>query len=159
MGRSPSMVRWPGKIAPNSVSDLQWAFWDLMPTLCELAGCLDRVPSVTDGISIVPTLLGPASGQHQEKHEYMYFTWNGNKVYSKKHPKSGYSVRVGDWKGVVQHCNTTENVPSLADEMELYDLNADPFEGLNVASRHQDVVERLKRLTISKDLTCDCYQC
>ena len=26
--RSPSMVRWPGKVAPNSESDLQWAFWD-----------------------------------------------------------------------------------------------------------------------------------
>ena len=127
-----------------------------MPTLCDLGGCLDKVPSVTDGISIVPTLLGR---KDQKEHEYIYFTWNGNKVYSKTHPKSGYSVRIGDWKGVVNHCNSTKNIPSLEDEMELYDLSADPFETSNIASSRRAVVDSLKRLTIAQDLTCDCFQC
>ena len=42
--REPMMVRWPGKIAPGRMSDLPWAFWDVLPTLAELAGPRPRSP-------------------------------------------------------------------------------------------------------------------
>ena len=35
--RSPTMVRWPAAVAP-AVSDVPFAFWDVIPTLVELIG-------------------------------------------------------------------------------------------------------------------------
>ena len=36
--RVPMLVRWPGKIKAGSVTDHPSAFWDFLPTACELAG-------------------------------------------------------------------------------------------------------------------------
>jgi arylsulfatase A len=66
--RVPMVVRWPGKIKVGTVSDLPWYFPDVMPTLAELAGVSHEVPKNTDGISIVPTLLGKGE---QQRHEYL----------------------------------------------------------------------------------------
>src|SRR5207253_339959 len=54
--RVPFIARWPGHIKNHQTSDLPAAFWDLLPTFAELAGTTVAAP--TDGISIVPTLLG-----------------------------------------------------------------------------------------------------
>ena len=34
----PFIVRWPAKIAPGQRSDKMLAFYDLMPTFCDIAG-------------------------------------------------------------------------------------------------------------------------
>ena len=52
--RVPMIVRWPGRVAPGSQSDLPWAFWDFLPTAAELAGA--ATPADLDGLSVVPTL-------------------------------------------------------------------------------------------------------
>jgi hypothetical protein len=36
--RSPSMVRWPRRIVAGQVSNLQWGFHDILPTVSEMAG-------------------------------------------------------------------------------------------------------------------------
>ncbi|MDP6947384.1 MAG: sulfatase-like hydrolase/transferase, partial [Myxococcota bacterium] len=54
--RVPAIARWPGKIAPGTESDLPWTFWDVLPTLAELAGV--SPPEKVDGVSILPTLRG-----------------------------------------------------------------------------------------------------
>jgi len=148
--RSPSMARWPGTIPAGSRSSFAWAFWDVLPTLAELAGA--EAPSGLDGISIVPTLLG----KEQQPHEYLYFTWD-----PEQGPRGpGYAVTQGDWKGVVHSCADGEALaPSGDDAMELYNLEADPQEASDVASQHPDIAQRLKALVISKDLRCCCFQC
>eukprot|EP01062_Namystynia_karyoxenos_P067748 TRINITY_DN617_c0_g1_i2.p1 TRINITY_DN617_c0_g1~~TRINITY_DN617_c0_g1_i2.p1 ORF type:complete len:470 (+),score=114.27 TRINITY_DN617_c0_g1_i2:76-1485(+) len=150
--RSPTMVRWPGKVPAGRTSGFQWAFWDMLPTVAELAGATGT-PQDLDGMSIVPTLLG----QKQDPHEYLFFTWPGGKA-AKGEGHSGYGVRQGKWKGVVGHCDTDER-PSADDVMELYDLDADPFETTDIASQHKDVVSSLKTFVLAKNLTCNCYQC
>lgn len=122
--RIPMIVRWPGRIAPGTVSDHLWYFPDMMPTLAELAGA--EAPSDTDGISIVPTLLGPeAAGRPQARHEYLY--WESAKQ---------TAVRSGQWKLIRQ-------APQRP--WELYDLHADVEETRDVADEHPEVVERLAR--------------
>jgi arylsulfatase A-like enzyme len=69
--RSPTMVRWPGVIEADKQSDFAWAFWDVLPTLAELAGT--QAPKGIDGESIVPTLLGKT----QQAKEYLVWTWPG----------------------------------------------------------------------------------
>jgi len=143
--RSPTMARWPGTIPAGSRSSFAWAFWDVLPTLVELAGA--EAPSGLDGISIVPTLLG----KEQQPHEYLYFTWAAE--------GPGYAVTQGDWKGVVNSCADGKALaPSADDAMELYNLEADPQEASDVASQRPDMVKRLKALVIAKDLRCCCFQ-
>ncbi|MFV0270024.1 MAG: sulfatase-like hydrolase/transferase [Draconibacterium sp.] len=61
--RSPLIVRWPGKIMAGSKSDHVSAFWDMMPTCCELAQT--SMPENTDGISMLPELPGQKQLQHK----------------------------------------------------------------------------------------------
>lgn len=148
--RSPSMARWPAVIRPNQTSDFAWAFWDALPTLAQLAGA--EVPAGLDGISIVPTFLGQA----QDPHDFLYFTW----LEASMQKAPGYAVNVGRWKGIVPQCSDTIRLqPSLADDMQLYDLVADPFETTDLAAQHGRVVEMMKTLVTSGNLSCLCYQC
>lgn len=148
--RSPTMARWPAVIQPGRTSDFAWAFWDVLPTLAEAAGA--DVPPGLDGISILPELRG----ETQPDHEYLFFTWQGNE--DKPTGRPGYSVRMGKWKGIVPHCNHGLS-PSMDDPMQVFDLENDPFEKTDVAKKNAAVVSQLKKLVISKELTCQCYQC
>ena len=65
--RVPLIASWPGKIKPEQTSSHATAFWDMMPTLCEVAGI--SAPEGADGISFMPELLG----KKQEEHPYLYW--------------------------------------------------------------------------------------
>jgi arylsulfatase A len=103
------------------------AFWDMMPTLCEVAGA--QTPADIDGISFVPTLVG--EGQQAEP-DYLYweFPAYGNQQ----------AVRAGDWKAVRHNVNRRDT------EFELYNLEGDIAEQHNVAGENPDVVRRMKEI-------------
>src|SRR5262249_2555081 len=73
--RVPMIVRWPAKIKPGQVSDQIWAFWDFLPTAAEIAGkdAFHRVRDKTDGISMLPTLLGKAQ---TNQHDFLYWEFH-----------------------------------------------------------------------------------
>jgi len=121
--RVPFIARWPGKIQPG-VSHFVGGFQDVMPTLAELAGASTAVPQDTDGLSIVPTLLGQP--EKQKQHEYLYWTF-----YERG---GGQATRAGKWKAVQQPMNTP---------LRLYNLQSDLSEQHDVASQHPDIVARL----------------
>jgi len=127
--RVPMIVRWKGTLKAGQTSEQVWAFWDLLPTLVELAGGV--VPVNIDGISITPTLrnfgLPKSVDSAQRQHEYLY--WEFHEGGSKQ------AVRAGRWKGV-----RTAKGASL----ELYDLESDSAETKNVASEHPEVVSRIE---------------
>jgi len=126
--RVPTIVRFPGRIAANSVSDRISGFEDWMPTILELAGASQSVPKNTDGISLAPTLLGKA----QPPRPFLYREFSGY--------GGQQSIRVGDFKAI----RTKMGRGQLA--IELYNLAKDPGEQENVADQHPDVVEKLKTL-------------
>jgi len=124
--RIPIIARWPGKIKPGRVTDHISAFWDIMPTVAEIAQT--QVTSKIDGISFLPTLLGK---NNQIQHDYLYWEF---------HEKGGkQAVRLGNWKGV--RLNMTNNP---AAPIELYDLENDIEEKNNIANRHPDIVQQIK---------------
>lgn len=123
--RIPFIARWPGKIPASKVSDHPSAFWDFLPTVCELAGV--KVPTNTDGISFLPELLGDVT--NQKKHKYLYWEWNG---------KQG--IRVDRWK-LFQTKSDEEEVET---KYELYDLETDTSEKNNLASVNKDLVNQFK---------------
>ncbi len=65
--RSPMFAYWPGKIKLGTVNDHISASWDMLATFAELTG--EPVKGPTDGISMLPTLLGKPG---QKKHDYLY---------------------------------------------------------------------------------------
>jgi hypothetical protein len=56
--RSPLFVRWPARIAPNTVVEPVTAAVDLAPTLLDLAGVPRAGAKPFDGVSLAPWLLG-----------------------------------------------------------------------------------------------------
>jgi arylsulfatase A-like enzyme len=123
--RIPMIVRWPGKVDAGAVSDHLCYFPDIMPTLAELAG-LDR-PSQTDGISLVPLLLGEDTvGRGQEEHKALF--WES---------KGSMAVRLGHWKAIK---------PKAKADFELYDLSNDLQELNNVADQHPEIMAGVRQV-------------
>ncbi len=125
--RVPMIAKWSGKIRAGSKSDHISAFWDVLPTLTEIAE-IDH-PEDTDGISFVPTLLG----NEQPKHEYLY--WEFHEIGGRR------ALRTHDWKPVLYDVKTANPRPA-----ELYDLSIDPSEHNNLADQHPEIVEELLEL-------------
>ncbi len=119
--RVPMIARWKGTVAPGSQTGLLSAFWDVMPTICDLAGA--PPPECTDGISFAPTLLGQPQ---QEKHEYLY--WEFNERSSRSDPGAEYkqSVLTDDWKAIhYLDRGTVEFYELEGDGKEIHDTAAD----------------------------------
>ena len=116
--RVPTIAWWPGVVEPGTTCSEPLAFWDFLPTACELAGV--KTPEGLDGFSFVNAL----SGKPQRSHDYLY--WK----YGKKE-----AVRSGQWKLI----RTSPGKP-----VELYDLKADPGEQRDVADGYQEEVKRLR---------------
>ncbi len=124
--RVPFIAKWPGKIAWGKTSDQVAAFWDMLPTLCDVTHT--EHPTDIDGISILSTLL--ANGE-QQQHEYLYWEFP---AYSQPQ-----AVRAGDWKII------RNGVDSGDPPFELYNLKDDIGEKHNVAAEYPDVVARLAK--------------
>lgn len=69
---APFVAQWTGTVAPGSRTNHVSAFWDFLPTMCELAGV--KPSDDIDGISYVPTLLG--KDKKQKEHDYLYWEFN-----------------------------------------------------------------------------------
>ncbi len=132
--RVPMLARWPGRIEPGSRSDHIWGFQDFLPTATDLAGAETR--HATDGISVVPTLLG-AGGQRS--HEYLYWElprYSGaTGEFADEVPAQ--ALRMGHWKAVRPNPNA---------DLQLYNLGDDPSETRDVASEQPAVLARVKQL-------------
>ena len=125
--RVPMIVRWPGHVAPGAVNDHVWAFWDVLPTLTELGRA--ETPSGLDGISVVPTFLGPAAaGRPQPEHRFMYWEQPRGRGLTQ-------GVRMGDWKAVRLRADQP---------LELYNLKEDIGETTNVAGEHPRIVAEIE---------------
>ena len=82
----------------------------------------------TDGVSILPTLLGRAG--EQRRPDFLYF----------EYPEKGgqLAVRMGRWKGVKLDMKANPNAA-----WQLFDSDADARETTDVASGHPDVLRQL----------------
>lgn len=131
----PCIVRWKGKIAPGTTSDRVTGFEDWFPTLFDLAGASDQVPTGIDGISFAATLLGKT----QDPRPFLY----------RESPGYGgqQCVRVGDWKAIRKNLNpNAKSKDRDPGPLELYDLKTDPAETKDLASANPEVVKKLEAI-------------
>ncbi len=126
--RVPMIASWPGHIAPGGRTGHISAFWDVLPTLCEIGGA--PVPDDVDGVSFAPVLLGRTD--EQSPHEFLYWEF----------PSYGgqQAVRLGDWKGIRR--NMFEGNMTV----ELYDLESDIREENDVSGEHPEVIAQIETI-------------
>lgn len=129
--RVPMVVWWPGRIQPGTETNHVAAHYDVMPTVMEIVG--GEVPVGIDGISFLPTLVGRTD--QQRKHEYLYWDFPGY--------GGQIAVRMGKWKAARTNLKENPDAP-----LELYDLEADIGEQVNVAEKYPDVAARLDRVML-----------
>lgn len=137
--RAPMIAWWPGKIASGTESSHISAFWDVMPTVAELAGI--QAPDNIDGISFLPTLLGE---EGQKEHDFLYWEF---------HEKGGrLAVRKGDWKAVRYDVSKGDR------PTELYNLAEDISEENNLADQHPELVKELEEIMKNARTESDVFQ-
>ncbi|RXJ49930.1 arylsulfatase [Gelidibacter gilvus] len=121
--RVPMIATWPAKIKAGSKTDHISAFYDVMPTLNEIANVQTDYKS--DGISFYNTLTNT---EKQKEHEYLYWEFAGY--------NGQVAVRMGKWKMI------WKNIKDGNKNVELYDLNADIREEHNIMDQHPEMLEK-----------------
>ena len=129
--RGPCIVRWPGKVPQNQVSNAIFATIDFLPTFARLTGFKVPDDRVIDGVDQTDLLMGKSAAGARAT-----FFYQGN------------GVRQGKWK----YLKAVHNVLDFArdhgrkDAEELYDLDADIGETANLAEKHPEKVKELRAL-------------
>jgi len=142
--RLPFIVRWPGKIKPNTTSETLLTLVDVLPTILEVSKT--KIPRELDGKSFVKSL----KGDDKEINEYIYGVATRQNIRERKIFPSRM-VRGSRFK-LIRNFNSVEVVNSnLGDNPiknefakigaesfpnipyeELYDLEKDPYQKVNL---------------------------
>jgi arylsulfatase len=128
--RVPAIVRWPGVIPAGVVTDEILATYDWMPTLAQLVGEADRVPTdrPIDGVDSSDLLLGRSQTASRD-HLISY--------------GSDGEVMSAKWKNikVVFRYAETFDGPIIKPQFPMvYDLIDDPGEQINLTSERMDMM-------------------
>ena len=122
--RIPMIASWPNKIKASSKTDHISAFWDVLPTFCDIAD--SKAPNDIDGISFYNTLTKEGK---QKEHEYLYW----------EYPEYGgqAAVRIGKWKILWKEIKKGNK------KVELFNLDEDIREENNIADKYPEITNRL----------------
>jgi arylsulfatase len=105
--RIPTLVRWPGRVTPGTRCDALVEAVDFMPTMLDMCGA--AIPDGCHGQSLMPLL----DGTTEKLRDYAFVQWDD----------FGYCIRGERWK--LTYYDSDE-------DGELYDLDNDPLEKVNV---------------------------
>lgn len=133
--RIPFIVAWDNVVEPGTDNDHQLAFYDVMPTLCDILDVDVSLydPQGSDGISFLPAL----KGEEQQSHDFLYWEF---------HETNQIGVRSGEWKMVV-----VNGIPRL------YNLKDDISETTDIAADHPEIVDRLVEIVYQEHTPNDMF--
>ncbi|KJD36361.1 arylsulfatase [Tamlana sedimentorum] len=136
--RVPFLVKWPGKVQPNSVCNTTICTTDFMATVADLVNYQLKDNEAEDSYSMMPLLT--------QKGTY-------NRKATVHHDKFGiFAIRKGDWKLIVSPNSgitpggKPHKLKTPLPEYILYNLKTDVKERNNIAKQHPDKVKELKEL-------------
>ena len=131
--RVPLIAKWTGKIKAGSVSNQMTGFEDWMVTLHDLIGARNSLDAEHDGFNISSDLLGESNAKRPPL--YREFSGYGGQQ----------AVWMGRWKGIRQKMiRKGKNHDPL--KIELFDLYKDESESEDLATKHPDVVNEIKKI-------------
>jgi arylsulfatase A-like enzyme len=128
--QTPLIVRWPGHIKPNSISNTLVQNIDFAPTILDITGT--KIPASMQGISFKPILSGK---QKELPRKYLYYHYY---EFSKDHTVIPHlAIRGEQYKLIYFY---------TVNEWELYDLKTDPAEQNNLINlpKYQATIGQLK---------------
>jgi len=142
--RIPYIVSWPDRVAGGVRSERFVELADFYATALEMAGAGVTAasggadaPGAEDSYSMLPLLLGEDAASYRE--------------FAVHHSVDGHwAIRRGKWK-LLLHSGSGGNpvdCPENDDPVQLYDMDADPFETTNVYREHPGIVRELKELCL-----------
>ena len=130
--REPMIVKWPGKVEPESMSSYQVIIEDFYPTILEMAG-IDSLKTVqkVDGQSFVSALTG-----EKEYAGVRPLFWHYPNEWGPEGPGIGAAstVRKGNWKFIYYHADK---------RMELFNLKEDIGETENLLEQNTEKSKEL----------------
>ncbi|MEQ8837766.1 MAG: arylsulfatase, partial [Lacipirellulaceae bacterium] len=127
--RMPMIVRWPGRIEPNTTSDQLVCFTDFLATFADVMGTQLPVRAGPDSVSFLPALLG-RSGDHNAMRQQL--------VIQAGSLPSMMTIRHGAWKLITQLGSGGFTKPKYISPQpdgpngQLYNLEVDPGEADNL---------------------------
>jgi arylsulfatase A len=138
--RIPFIVRWPGKVRANTVSNATTTLANLMATCREIVGDKDPKFDTEDSYSILPVLLGKAK-QVNEQPAVVHSSSIGF-----------FAIRKGDWKliegmGSGGFTEPRQLNPAPGQPLgQLYNLSSDIAEQNNLYDKNPEKVKELSDL-------------
>ena len=142
--RVPFIIRWPGKIKPNTTSETLLTLVDVLPTMLEVSNT--EIPSEIDGKSFLETL----NGSKMKIHDYIFGVSTRQnirecKIFPSRMIRGNRYKLIRNFNSVeVVNSNLgnnpvinefakigAESFPNVPYE-ELYDLEKDPFQKVNL---------------------------
>jgi arylsulfatase A-like enzyme len=136
--RMPFIARWPGKVAPGTVSNQTICFTDLLATFAAISGADLPENAGPDSFNILPVFLGEQPDDEAIR---------GPVVIPAN--RDGFSIRSGPWKlinllgsGGFSKPGRREPTPG-GPVGQLYNLEDDPGETVNLYELKPDIVESL----------------
>lgn len=125
-------IRWPaGGLQGGRRFEQRMGYIDVLPTLLSAAGV--KIPSNIDGANCLPALQGKAKLPERAWFSYMH-----------QNEQAHASVHRGPWK-LVAHGNFFEETPATPPALELFNLEKDPAEATDLASREAAMVSKLHK--------------
>ncbi len=126
--RVPLLIRYPNMSHAGAVCDVPVISMDYYPTLLELAGLEQDPDQHVDGKSLVPFLENP--GEMADRTLVWHYPHYHGSTW-----RPGSAIRDGNWKLIEFYEDNT---------VELYDLETDLEERVNMAKKFPDITKKLK---------------
>ncbi len=135
------VVRWPGRVKAGTESDQTICLTDLMRTCADILGKELPDNAAEDSTSFLPVLDGENLSEPLRE-STVHHSINGS-----------FAIRSGKWK--LAFCpgsgGWSDPKPKVARDRglpprQLFDLDADPAETVNVADQHPEIVARMTQL-------------
>lgn len=141
--RVPFVVRWPGKVQPGTKSSQTISTVDFFATVVDIMDQAEPLPSsaAPDSRSFLPLLLDPKSNKRIRDH-LIHHSINGSFAIRKGPWKLCLCPDSGGWSEPRPNKKTNEDLYPV----QLYNLQDDPAEQINLAQQYPDLVQELTNL-------------
>lgn len=129
--RVPFLMKWPGKLKPNTTYDFPISTLDLLPTFFAAGGGDVKTIKDTDGVDLLPYI----NGENTERpHEVLFWKKDARGV-----------IRKGAWK-LIRYPDRPA---------ELYNIHEDISEINNVVNEHPEMVKEMFKELFAWELTLE----